>query len=102
MNNSGVTLVDVRNEAIDAIRKLKNKEIDVRTAKEIKGFLGIIVDCARTQNDFLNALPKHIKDQLPKENILAIAGTLRDRDAELDESLTEIENKNTPVDLSKQ
>lgn len=44
MNNSGFTLVDVRAEAMDVIAKLKNKEIDVKTAQEVRNLLGTIVD----------------------------------------------------------
>ena len=39
MNNSGITLVDVRNEAMEAIQKLKNKELDIKTASEIRNRL---------------------------------------------------------------
>ena len=55
MNNSGFTLVDVRAEAMDVIVKLKNKEIDVKTAQEVRNLLGTIVDCAKTQVEFLKA-----------------------------------------------
>jgi hypothetical protein len=92
-NNTGITLVDVRNEAMDAIQKLKNKEIDVSTAKEIKGLLDTIINTAKTQVDFMNAIPKQVKDNMTNDQVLAIAGTLRDRDAEMDEVMTEIEKK---------
>ena len=36
MSNTGITLVDVRQEAMDAIRKLKSGDIDVKTAGAIK------------------------------------------------------------------
>lgn len=39
MNNTGITLVDVRKEAMDAIRKLKSGDIDVKTAGAIKDLL---------------------------------------------------------------
>lgn len=93
MNNTGITLVDVRNEAFDAIQKLKTKELDVKTATEIRGLLGTVIDTAKTQVDFLRAMPESIKQQMSEDNIKAIAGTLRDRDAELDESLTDIERR---------
>jgi len=91
--NSGITLVDVRNEAMDTIRKIKSKEIDLDQAKSINNLLNTIVNTAKTQVDFLNALPKSVKDSFTPDHVLAIAGALRDRDAELDETLTEIENK---------
>lgn len=48
MNNSGITLVDVRFEALDTIKKLKTKEIDVQTANSVKGLLDTIVSVAKT------------------------------------------------------
>jgi hypothetical protein len=91
MNNTGITLVDVRNEAMDAIQKLKSKQMDISTAKEVRELLNTVISTAKVQVDFLNALPKQVKDKMTDEKILSIAGTLRDRDAELDETLTQIE-----------
>jgi hypothetical protein len=90
-NNTGVTLVDVRTEAIDAIRKLKNKEIDIATANSVKGLLDTIVSVAKTQVEFLKVLPEGVKKQMGESDIKAIAGTLVDRDAELDKSLHDIQ-----------
>jgi hypothetical protein len=95
MSNSGITLIDVRNEAFDAIQKLKSKELDVKTASEIRNLLGTVIDTAKTQVEFLKAIPEGIKQQMSEDSIKAIAGTLKDRDAELDVSLKQIEeNKN--------
>lgn len=91
MSNTGITLVDVRNEAFEAIQKLKNKELDVKTASEIRNLLGTVIDTAKTQVDFIRVLPENIKQQMTTDNIKAIAGTLRDRDAEIDDSLNTIE-----------
>lgn len=100
--NSGITLVDVRNEAMDTIRRIKNKEMDLDEAKTVKGLLDTIINTAKTQVDFLNALPKSVKDSFTPDHVMAIAGTLRDRDAELDETLTEIEKKkNEPYQVTK-
>ena len=93
MSNTGITLTDVRSEAMDAIRKLKNKELDLKTAREIKGLLDTIVDTAKTQVEFLKSIPDDMKRSLGTEGIKAIAGTLKDRDAELDVSLNEIEHQ---------
>ncbi len=90
--NTGITLIDVRIEAMDAIQKLKSKELDVKTAAEIRNLLGTIIDTAKTQVEFLKAIPVTVREQMSEDNIKAIAGTLRDRDAELDNSLNEIEN----------
>lgn len=88
--NSGITLVDVRAEALDTIKKLKNKEIDVSTANSVKGLLDTVVSVAKTQVEFLKVLPEAVKKQMGETEIKAIAGTLIDRDAELDKSLHEV------------
>jgi hypothetical protein len=96
MSNTGITLVDVREEAMATIQKLKSNEMDVKTAGEIRNLLATIIDTAKVQVSFMNALPNSVKEQMSEESIKAIAGTLKDRDAELDLSLSEIErNKNT-------
>ncbi len=98
MSNTGITLVDVRSEAMDTIKKLKNKEIDLKAAHEIKGLLDTIVDVAKTQVEFIKAIPDDMKKDLKTEGIQAIAGTLKDRDVELDLSLHQIEqSRNTYV-----
>ena len=94
MSNSGITLVDVRSEALDAIRRLKQGELDIKQAQSIKGLLDTIVDTAKTQVEFLKALPNNVKEQLQTVEVKAIAGTLVDRDAELDMSLAEIKESN--------
>ena len=88
--NSGITLVDVRFEALDTIKKLKTKEIDVQTANSVKGLLDTIVSVAKTQVEFLKVLPPVVKNSFTTEEVKAIAGTLVDRDAELDKSLHEV------------
>ena len=97
MKNTGITLVDVRNEAFEAIQKLKNKELDVKTASEIRNLLGTVIDTAKTQVEFIKAIPEDIKAKMNEDSIKAIAGTLRDRDAELDETLTDIDKKQNSV-----
>jgi len=100
--NSGITLVDVRSEAMDAIQKLKSGAMDLKTAQQIKGLLDTVIMTAKTQIDFLNAIPKPLKDSLTKENVLAIAGTLRDRDEDIDITLHEIDERNKkPYEASK-
>ena len=86
MNNTGITLVDVRKEAMDAIRKLKSGDIDIKTAGAIKDLLNTVVDTAKTQVAYIQSIPNTIK----VNEVKAIAGTLVDRDAELDCSLAEI------------
>ena len=100
MKNTGITLVDVRSEAMDIIQKLKNNEIDVKTASEIRNLLTTIIDTAKTQVEFIKAIPNSVKEQMNEDTIKAIAGTLRDKDAELDESLAEIDKKKKHVSLT--
>ena len=99
--NSGVTLTDVRLEAMDVIRRLKNREMDVNEARTVKGLLDTVIDTAKTQVEFLKAIPKSVKEQLSANEVKAIAGTLRDVDAELDLSMKEIgERRRIPYQVS--
>lgn len=88
--STGITLTDVRSEAMEAISLLKNKEIDLKTAREIKGLLDTVVDTAKAQVEFIKSIPDDMKRELKTEGVKAIAGTLKDRDAELDLSLHQI------------
>lgn len=95
MANTGITLTDVRSEAMDAIKKLKEGNMDIKTAAEIRNLCGVVIDVAKTQVEFLKALPNSVKEKLNTDEVKAIAGTLRDRDADLDNTLHAIEqNKN--------
>ena len=99
--NTGITLTDVRSEAMNAIAQLKDGKMDVKTASEIRSLLGTIIDTAKVQVEFLKSIPNSVKEKLDTNSIKAIARTLRDRDAELDETLNEIEQKEKCVDLQK-
>ena len=44
MKNTGITLTDVRNEAFEAIQKLKSNEMDIKTAAEIRNMLTVITE----------------------------------------------------------
>jgi len=91
-NNQQITLTDVRQQALEAIQSLKQGEMDVKTAKEIRELLNVIVDTGKTQVDFLNAIPVSVREQMGEENIKQLAGTLKDKDEELNETLQEIES----------
>lgn len=91
MSNTGITLVDVREEAMDAIRKLKEGKMDVKTAGTIKDLLNTVIDTAKTQVAYIQSLPTTIKEQMSVSEVKAIAGTLVDRDAEMDVTMIEIE-----------
>jgi len=100
-NNTGITLVDVRQAAMDTIKKLKNGEIDVKTAGEIRNLCNTVIDVAKVQVEYVKAVPAHIKEAMTLAEVKAIAGTLMDRDAELDIALIEIEeNQKKPVELN--
>ena len=102
MANTGVTLVDVREEAMDTIRLLKAGKIDVKTAQTINNCLNTVIHTAKTQVDFIKALPKGVKDRMTEIEVKAIAGTLKDRDAEHDATFAEIESRNKrPYDLNE-
>ena len=97
IKNSGMTLVDVREQAFDTIQKLQSGTIDIKTAQSIKDLLNVINDTAKTQVAFMQSIPKTIRDQMSIVDVKAIAGTLNDRDAELDKSMHEIkENRSIP------
>lgn len=97
MSNSGITLVDVRNEAMDTIKKLKANEIDIKTAGEIRNLCNVVIDVAKTQVEFVKAIPSVVREQMTVTEVKAIAGTLVDRDAELDVTLKEVEeSQNKP------
>lgn len=97
MSNTGITLVDVRSEAMDAIKLLKEGKLDVKQAGTIKGLLDTVIDTAKTQVEYMKAIPKSVKEQMSTTEIKAIAGTLADRDADLDISMAKIDEsrKNT-------
>lgn len=61
-----------------------------KTAGAIKDLLNTVVDTAKTQVAYIQSIPNTIKDQMSVNEVKAIAGTLVDRDAELDCSLAEI------------
>ena len=93
MANTGMTLIDVRNEAMEAIALLKSNKLDVKTASEIRNLLGVVIDTAKTQVEFLKAIPNSVKEKMNVDEVKAIAGTLRNSEADLDMSLKEIEER---------
>lgn len=95
MNNSGITLVDVRNEAMETIKQLKAGTMDIKTAAEIRNLLGVVVDTAKTQVEFVKAIPKNVAEQMTPTQIRAISGTLKDRDADRDEAITNSDERNS-------
>jgi len=98
--NTGITLTDVRHEAFDTIKALKEKRIDLKDAQVIKELLNTVIETAKTQVSFLNALPQHVKNNMSNDEAKAIAGTLVDRDAEMDITMSEIEKSQRKNPLS--
>jgi len=90
IKNSGITLTDVRVEAMLTIQQLRDKELDVKTACEIRNLLSVVIDTAKTQVEFIKAIPNSVKEQMTVNEVKAIAGTLVDRDVELDLALNEV------------
>lgn len=99
--NSGLTLVDVRSVLMDTINQLKNGNVDVKTASEIRNLSNSMIDIAKVQVEYIKALPNSVKENLKTEEVKAIAGTLIDRDVELDVALYEVEeSKKQPFKLN--
>lgn len=90
IKNSGMTLVDVREMAFETIRGIKEGSIDLKQANAIKDLLNVVNDVAKAQVAFLQTLPKSVRESMTITDIKAIAGTLQDRDAELDITMKEI------------
>jgi replicative DNA helicase len=88
--NSGLTLVDVRSVLMETINGLKDGSVDVKTASEIRNLSNSMIDIAKTQIEYLKAIPNSVKEQMSVNEVKAIAGTLIDRDAELDVTMKEI------------
>jgi len=100
--NTGITLVDVRTEAMDTIQRLKAGSMDVKTASEIRNLCNTVIDVAKTQVEFIKAIPNSVKEQMTATEVKAIAGTLTDRDAELDASMVQIKDSmNKPYESGK-
>lgn len=102
IKNSGITLIDVRVKAFETIRAIEDGSLDLKQAQTIKDLLNVVNDVAKTQVAFLNSIPKSVKEQMSINEVKAIAGTLQDRDADLDITITEIkENQSKPYQLNK-
>lgn len=100
--NKKTTLADVRSVAMDTIAKLNSGELDIKTARSVKELLDTVIDTAKTEVEYLKAIPNSIKEQMNEVQIKAIASSLRDKDAELDISLAEIEKRRkTPYEFDK-
>ena len=95
--NTGITLVDVRQEAMETIKLLREGKIDVKQASTIKDLCNTIIDVAKVQVEFIKAIPPQVKAEINKTEVKAMAGTLVDRDAELDIFLKQIEDSNKSI-----
>lgn len=89
-----VTLKDVRKTAFEIIRELRDGKIDIETARTANCLIGSIIETAKTEVSFLNALPKQILSNMTFEEVKEIGVGFKDKDIELDKSLAEIEQRN--------
>ena len=89
---SKVTFSEVRTEALDTIKMLKEGRIEVKQAQEIRGLLGTIIETAKTEVDFIKVIPDDVKRQMSETQLRAIAPTVEDKETALDESLRTIEH----------
>ena len=100
--NSGLTLVDVRTVLMQTITDLRSGKTDIKTAAEIRNLSNSMIDIAKTQVEYIKAIPNSLKEQMTANEVKAIAGTLIDRDSELDQSLIEIqESMKKPIGTGK-
>ena len=88
-----VTLKDVRANAMSLLKDLREGKIELDIAKTANSLLATIIDTAKTEVAFLNALPKQVKDNMNFEQVKHVGSSLKDTDAELDASLEEIKSK---------
>ncbi len=91
---SEVNLKYVREEAKNTIEKLLNGEINIATAKTVSGLLSNITTTAKVQVDYINAIPKHIKEDMQLENISVLDTPFKDTQVEVDNTLSGIEEEN--------
>lgn len=88
-----VTLKDVRANALSLLKDLRAGKIEIDIAKTANNLLTTIIDTAKTEVSFLNALPKQVKDNMDFEQVKQVGSSLKDTDAELDASLALIKSK---------
>lgn len=93
---------DVRETALDTVKKLQSGEMDVKTAQAIKGLLDTIIDSGKTQEEFLKAIPNCIKEQMKMTDIICLAAPLDSPDIRMDQTMQEIRERNShPYEPSK-
>lgn len=92
--NSGITLIDVGKEALNTIDQLRKKEIDYKTAGEIRNLLNVIIDTAKVQIEFVKALPNSVKEKMTHHDLKQMVGTINDKDAEINETLARLKAEN--------
>jgi len=100
--NNNPTLTDMRSALFDTIQKVKSGEIDLQKAKVINELSQTVINSAKCEVDFLNALPKNVKEAMNFDNILQVSGTFNNEEFETKMILKQIEEKNKkPIDLAK-
>lgn len=92
--NQDITLLSVRKEAINTIEKLHKKEIDHKTAGEIRNLLNVIIDTARVQIEYIKTIPTSVKEKMTHAEIKQMVGVINDKDAEINETLAKLKAEN--------
>ena len=93
--NKEITLLDVRNEAMEAIQQLKSGKMDIKTASEIRNLLGVVIDTAKTQVEYLKAIPNSVKEKMSEQGLQTVAATFNEpkKLESIDDTLKEIEER---------
>ena len=89
-----ITLLSVRREAVKTIDQLRKKEIDYKTAAEIRNLLNVIIDTAKVQIEFVKVLPSPLKDKMTHQDMKRMVCVVNDKDAEVDETLAKLKAEN--------
>lgn len=92
--SQNITLHTVRKEAINVIEQLRTKQIDYKTAAEIRNLLNVIIDTAKVQIEFVKVLPSALKDNMSQQDIKKMVCVMNDKDAEIDETLAKLKAEN--------
>jgi len=99
--SQNITLLSVRKEALKTIEQLRTKEIDYKTAAEIRNLLNVIIDTAKVQIEFVKALPNSVKENMTQADLKQLVCTMNDKDAEINETLAKLKAENPIKELER-
>lgn len=92
--SQNITLLSVRKEALKTIEQLRSKEIDYKTAAEIRNLLNVIIDTAKVQIEFVRSLPNSVKENMTQADLKQLVCTVNDKDSEINETLAKLKAEN--------